>query len=213
MKKIVLISALVFINISLIAQSHNIGLKYIGAPQSDEFSIVGYDYKKNNGYSGVGISYDYYSKSNFTIGTELTFNNFRDYSKVFGLVENEIVKSMVDYKRQFQYVSIPVKLGYKFNLGKKVFVQPSIGVISSYLLKAKTINDNESFDPVKLYKRFDVLGLADLSVGYNLTSKIALTGSYRYQFKLSNKGSLAVPNSPISTSRGNFTIGLNFELH
>ena len=211
MKKLLLIAYLIFVNISLKAQSHNIGLKYIGTPQSREFSDYGYEYKKNYGYSGVGILYDYYSISNFTIGAEATYNTFRDHSKIFEILDGRIVE---DYQRKFEYVSVPVKIGYKYIIGGKFFIQPTTGLISSMLVKkVEAIRENKTYELTKkLYKRFDVLGLLDFLIGYNLTPNIALTGSYRYQFKLSNKENTTNFNSPISTNRSNFTVGLNFKL-
>ena len=214
MKTIQISTILLLLSFSSLSQTHNLGIKYIGAPISDDFSeFVSYQYKKNNGFSGVGISYDFYTKRNLTIGTELSYNKFRDYSKVPGKVENGIVLGFDDYKRQFNYISMSLKIGYKINIGKKIFVQPSIGLVNSYLTNANTNYQNRDFDPVKGYRRFDTMGLGGILLGYNITPKIALTGGVRYQFALKdNSKNTANILSPISTNQKQFSIGLSFKL-
>ena len=82
---------------------------------------------------------------------------------------------------KYQYLSIPIMIGYRFNIKDKLFIAPSIGINIDYLLSASSSWVDTKTGKVVYYSKTDgsfssitLSGKINLDVGWNITNKWSL---------------------------------------
>jgi len=83
------------------------------------------------------------------------------------------------------YISTPIKAGLQF--GQKVFGVAYLGATPSFLINSKASGINgEQSKTTKYASSIAIAGLAELGAGYQITNKIAILGTARYNVGLTD---------------------------
>lgn len=184
MKKITL-ALLLLSTVSLFGQNHYLGVKgglNLTNIKSGTFLLIN-DFRK--GVIG-GFTYDYAFKNNLTVGTELLyaqngFNNELFLTDQFGVPLGNNVRFHYNY----DYVSIPVKVGY--SIGNRVKGFANLGVVTSFLLSAKHIIPEmgqiaeATYDFSDETSTIDLSGRLEIGASYELKSKVMILTSVACQ--------------------------------
>lgn len=131
-----------------------------------------------------GITYEYLKENNFSFGAELIFNRRGAFSKdeIANFAGESIGRHYVKYN--FDYVSLPLKVGYKF--GEKFFGNINAGLIPSYLINAKIkyprihFIGQEKYDITQYCSKIDFSGFAEIGGGYKFENDLSLFISFIY---------------------------------
>ena len=191
MKKIAFLVFLVGFSIKTFSQTQFIGLQG-GVNFSNASSVLYFDGSKNKlGLTG-GIGYELMLK-NYIITTGLLYNQFGFIKRILFAYENgNIFEINSDFEYNYDYLSIPLKLGY--SIGKKFRIVPMLGIQPSFLVKAGTIrpkldinNQKIGFRTVNVKEyvsKFDLAGLLEIELNYSINSHIDIFTScdYKYSF-------------------------------
>lgn len=119
------------------------------------------------------------------------------------------------------YLSIPISVGYRFNLTKHLHVIPQVALMPGIFFKGyayveennKEVINNRFFFKHGTYKMINVFGNVQLNLEYDVTNKITVQlspGYSRMLFKALDKTSTTTSNTTFWTASGN--IGVMVEL-
>lgn len=201
MKKFWILLLFAIISMSIIAQTNSIGI-FGGAnmskmnimeitdvenPDGDHFFT---SYEPLFGFVG-GINYQRTFQIPITLDVGVMFNQYGckfdpgiPISVILdGMSANITVVERVDsdFRCVFNYMSIPVLIGYKF--GEKFSIIPKIGIQMSYLIneKLKSKNSNDRID-LKNINKFHVAGVGEIEMCYMFNKCLGvfacITGKY-----------------------------------
>lgn len=108
---------------------------------------------------------------------------------------------------RFNYLNLPILLGYKIDHKTSLLAGPELGVLTSALLK---IYKNKKFDASKNYpNKFDAA--LDIGISYNAIKSIGIEARYSYGFKtLSYKDDAGILHNQNGGSNRVFQIGINY---
>lgn len=207
MKKFWILLLFAIISMSIIAQTNSIGI-FGGAnmskmnimeitdvenPDGDHFFT---SYEPLFGFVG-GINYQRTFQIPITLDVGVMFNQYGckfdpgiPISVILdGMSANITVVERVDsdFRCVFNYMSIPVLIGYKF--GEKFSIIPKIGIQMSYLIdsRIKGTNNGVMYDnkiDLEYYNRFDFAGVVDVELCYDFNSNLGvffdLSGKYSF---------------------------------
>ena len=185
MKNILLIGLILF-SINVFGQVHSIGVQG-GLNLSNYTSEIEFGDKKFKPGILSGFNYEYLYRSKYTLGADLLYSQqgFQDEVKFYNAQENVYRSS--DLKFSYNYLSVPVKLGYTKGDHLKGFVK--LGLCPSVLLKARTKVPKEDinlvgFEDINAYDevpKFDLGGLIELGAAYVLKNDLELFSSLTYR--------------------------------
>ncbi|NOU17721.1 MAG: PorT family protein [Bacteroidales bacterium] len=147
----------------------------------------------------IGLNYEYKFSAKYSVGADVLYSQqgFRDKMISTEVIMGNTIEESYAFKFYYDYVSVPLKFGYKISEKYNGFVK--IGISPSLLLKAGTtlpvfdidgnIIGSKTFDVKESVSKFDLGGLVELGAGYGLYDNLALFSSiiYRHSFtKFSN---------------------------
>lgn len=213
---------IVLINLTAISQIHYLGLKG-GVNWCDQSG----DFLKNTESVrrfSFGLDYGFKFKNNLKIGGNILFSQtgFKDpliFTDEFG---NPTDKDPVYTEFLYDYLSIPIKVGYEY--GNKGFVYGNIGIATSFLLNAKTSSPafNEYFEEVGR-SEFDVTnnvapievgGIIEVGFGYTFLENLSvyLEGSFHHGFTTISTNEY-FKGKTILNYRASANIGIRYKLN
>ncbi len=183
MRKLLFI-LLIGISVSASGQVQSIGIQ----SGVNLTNLTGDIFKNSKFRTGIigGFNYELLFKSNYTIGTDILYaqQGFVDKITIMDDYGN-ILGTDPDSKYYYDYLSIPIKFGYKKGQKLKSFVK--IGICPSFLLSAEStvpkfdssgdVVGYEKVDVKNNVSKFDFGGLLELGVGYSLKNRIELFSS------------------------------------
>jgi hypothetical protein len=190
--KILFTLIIVSINLTAISQIHLLGIKG-GVNWCDQAGTFFKNTATIQRYS-IGLDYGFQFKNNLKIGGNVLFSQtgFKDpliFTDEFG---NPIDRDPVYTNFLYDYLSIPLKLGYEY--GNKGFVYGNVGIVTSLLLKSTTtapvfdenfneIGRNES-DVTNNVSPIELGGLVEIGFGYTFFGKLGLyvEGNFHHGF-------------------------------
>ncbi|MEO5641873.1 MAG: hypothetical protein ABIS12_01030 [Bacteroidia bacterium] len=188
MKQFIFIVLMMLASTNIFSQNNSIGIRS-GVSIS---TIASKHFLSNNSPRiGIveGISYDYFFKKHF-IGGEVNYEQrgFKNYIIFTDYNGNPTGRREPVYF-QFDYLTFPVKLDYRF--GNKFFAFAGIGILPAYVIKANTIlpvfDQNfvvireEKISTLNSVSKFDLGGLAEIGGGFTVREKFSINISFRYQ--------------------------------
>jgi opacity protein-like surface antigen len=176
-------------------QNHFIGIKG-GYGLTNISSNVNYSDQKTQPGFVVGFTYNFVTKRKFSFGADFTYDR-----RGFALereIDRETILGTFLYPNQYNYFSLPLKLGYNF--GNTFFGYTNIGVSPSLLHKAAAITPNfkimqspsgeyyrvliskQKKDISKGVQKFDVSGLVEIGCGYKISKRCIVVTSFSSQY-------------------------------
>jgi len=191
MKKLILIF-FSSISISVYGQIHMIGiqggLNMTNLTAKETFN----DTRYRNG-ALIGFNYEFLLSSKMSLETDVLFSQqgFKDkiiFTDAMGnpLGEND------NFKFNYDYLIIPLKIGYSF--GEKYKITPRIGICPSIILNAKTtlptfdIDGNqtgsETLDVKNKVSKLDLSGLIEIEGAYAFSNNLELFSSIEYRHSI-----------------------------
>lgn len=192
MKKQLLFIILTVTTLNLTGQNDLIGLN-VGLNSTNTSS----DFLSSTNYAKTGLSagltYEHLFKRHLIFGTDLIYNQrgFKD-DVIFYDIEGNPTSEKYTTKYNYNYVSLPLKLGFTF--GKKLYGFTHFGVIPSFLVNANTIvptfdsnanrHGEETFDVTYRVSKFDFAGLFEIGASYPLNETYLFFASFSYQRSL-----------------------------
>lgn len=215
MKNIIII-LFIFSTYNVLGQNQLIGIEG-GLSQTNIISKYSQNHTDRNGLS-LGLNYEYVIKSLFSIGTGLTYNQRGFKDKVTIVDQNQNFVGESNYKSNFDYMSVPVKVGVIF--GRKFFGIAKIGVVSSILTSGKIVMPNintngetdgdNSVDISNKIKKLDISALGEIGAGYKLSDKYWLSLSFEYQQGLTSFSTSEFIQGSVKHKVTIFEIGLKY---
>jgi len=190
-----LLVAISFLMLSLncLGQTHHMGIE-AGATRT---SINGENVLENNdfriGWTG-GLVYQLIFDSKFILGTGLSyfekgFNNEFTYTDYEGNPVEPLGGTITSFN--YNYLSIPIKGG--FQLGSKLAGFVNLGLVSSVLVHAsidepgiEAIIDERRTNVTDRVSRFDLSGLGEIGISYELISSLVISTMLTYQQSLTS---------------------------
>ena len=183
MRKLLFI-LLAAISMNAFGQVHSIGIQS-GVNLTNLTGNIFKDSGYRTGFIG-GFNYELLIKNKYTIGTDLIYSQqgFID-DQTFPDMNSSMLGNTQNSKYYYDYLSIPIKLGYTKGAKLKEFIK--IGLSPSFLLSAEsTIPMFDSAGNLTGYKKvdvksnvskFDLGGLLEIGIGYSLKNRIELFSS------------------------------------
>ena len=176
MKKIISI-LLTVISINTFGQIQTIGI-LSGVNQTN---ITSKSFENSNfkpGFAG-GFSYEFLFNNNYIVGADLLYSQQ-------GFIDEDPTEKY-NLKYYFDYLSVPLKIGYGFTEIGKLKSSIKIGVSPSFLLNAKStilifdslgsITGTDKIDVTKSVSKFDLSVLMELGLNYPLENGFELFSS------------------------------------
>ena len=176
MKKIISI-LLTVISINSFGQIQTIGI-LSGVNQTN---ITSKSFENSNfkpGFAG-GFSYEFLFNNNYIVGADLLYSQQ-------GFIDKDPTEKY-NLKYYFDYLSVPLKIGYGFTEIGKLKSSIKIGVSPSFLLNAKStiltfdslgnITGTDKIDVTKRVSKFDLSVLMELGLNYPLENGFELFSS------------------------------------
>ena len=176
MKKIISI-LLTVISINTFGQIQTIGI-LSGVNQTN---ITSKSFENSNfklGFAG-GFSYEFLFNNNYIVGADLLYSQQ-------GFIDKDPTEKY-NLKYYFDYLSVPLKIGYGFTEIGKLKSSIKIGVSPSFLLNAKStiltfdslgnITGTDKIDVTKRVSKFDLSVLMELGLNYPLENGFELFSS------------------------------------
>ena len=184
MKNLLLIGLILF-SMNVIGQVHSIGVQG-GVNLSNYTSNIDFGDKQFKTGIISGFNYEYLYKSKYTLGADLLYSQ-QGYKDETQFVDEYGNISSSKLKLSYDYLSVPIKLGYTWGDRLKEFVK--VGVCPSVLLKAQTSVPKDDiilvgFDDFDFYNKvpkFDLGGLIELGAAYELKHDLELFSSITYR--------------------------------
>ena len=174
------------------SQDHFFGLT--GGPSATD--VIHNDFLESTDYEfgfTAGFNYQYRFNDNITFGADLLYEERGFNSIVFYSREDQFnsVLALTDF--EYQYISMPIKAGYRHHFAEWLYAFGNLGVAPGYLIKTEfkipelfSYNDG---DPIKAdhtqeANRIDLAGLAELGAGYQITEDILCYVLAKYQYSI-----------------------------
>ena len=191
MKKILLM-ILTGISMNVFGQVQLIGIQG-GVNMTNQSSPnIFKDSKFRTGIIG-GLNYEFIFKSKYSLGADLLYSQKGFNDKMIFVDDNGNPTGITsDLKYYYDYLSLPLKIGYSSGDKLKGFVK--IGICPSVLLKAEMttpkVNNNgnyignETTDATNNASKLDLGGLIELGAGYGLNNTLDLFSSITYNHSL-----------------------------
>lgn len=194
MKHIFFAFLFVFAN-SISAQKHLIGVK--GGVNASNIKWQYSEPRNANSFHSIhsGITYENLINNGFYIGTDLLYNQkgFKDKFYITGPTDGAV--GYLDYTYKIDYLSLPLKLGYRTQGNLHAFL--NLGIMPS--LRVNTfinIGDYHALEPIEMIisdqqpriedKVFDLAVLAEIGLGYKLNHSFRTFISTAYQRSITN---------------------------
>jgi len=180
--RIVLISILFALTLSVFGQNRSLGLKGgigLNNANSKEFLV---DTENSVGFT-FGLTYEAELKKQIVVGADLLYSQ-KGFTDEFVLVtdQGEILGEKTS-RFNYDYLSIPLKAGYK--KGGKLKGSAYLGFVPSILLKNEiivpTADDNSTIATTNKVDLFDFAGLVELMGEYELNTSLTVFTSLSYQ--------------------------------
>lgn len=219
MTKIVLLVCFVGLSITAFCQVQTIGFQ-----SGFNISKLSADYYFTNSKSRVGfvggLKYEY-AHNRLILGADALYNQMGFVEKTTFTDESGNIK-LEDFESKFNYdyLSVPLKLGYSF--GNKLRIVPMLGIQPSFLLRAKTtglINNaeqsmrSEVFDVKDHVTKFDCAGLVELELDFALMPNIDVFASCSGKYSLTKfSNSDYFPEGNMKHHAFAFSLGLKYTL-
>jgi hypothetical protein len=137
-------------------------------------------------YKGHSAEYYTYLDSFYVYDTSyfidsITFDTVPYIDSIFTeVLDSEQVKMAADEKRiknRYQYVKIPLMLGYRFNINEKWFITPNVGVVVNYLISGNATWFDEANQQYITYNVRDdyrsvvFAARAKVDIGFNIKDR------------------------------------------
>ncbi len=151
------------------AQKH-----YVGVKLGPNFS----NFKPGNANKfavgiAVGATYSYQMQNGLTLGADLLY-----------LQQGFLVNALGKHRQSFNYISIPLKVGYTFGTTWQLFA--NAGIVPNFLVGAnvnsKVLNTNNTTRNYDSFKKFDIGILAELGGGYTFKERFNVFASLGFQY-------------------------------
>lgn len=165
---------LMSITIQVIGQNHYIGLKgglsWANQTKYPESS----DYRKGKTFA---LSYDYFFNKYVKMGTEINYN---EHGSIYGLsIYGDRIEAR-NTKTEFNYISVPIKLGLTY--GEKFCLFTDLGILVSYPVSLKATVSTEPYSLFDTYYESNeikdrqnvITGLFVYDIGFGYKTKNAL---------------------------------------
>lgn len=180
-------------------------------------SLINYNAK-------IGIGYKYKSWR-FQTGLQYLQTGYELNDLLFSSVfdpSQPVATGAGEYQLRFHHLGIPLQVGYVIQPKKKFSLVPSIGILTTYNLMAKSSlradNNAESrytwsrerFN--NEFNRFSLWGTANLHLEYKLNNKITFFAGPSIQYMISNFEKNP-ENAMIKSRQRNYTINLDLGVH
>ncbi|HAH22174.1 MAG TPA: hypothetical protein DCL77_00110 [Prolixibacteraceae bacterium] len=186
MRNIILIGLILF-SINVCGQVHSIGIQG-GVNLSNCTSKIEFGDRAFKTGILSGFNYEYLYKSKYTLGADLLYSQlgFKNEVKFYDFQKNAYRSS--DLKFSYDYLSLPVKIGYTRGNHLKGFVK--VGVCPSVLIDAKIrihkddpniVLMGEETDLQHKVPKFDFGGLIEFGAAYELKNDLELFSSFTYR--------------------------------
>ena len=150
----------------------------------------------SNGRDGytAGITFQHFFLRRFSLGVDLMYSQ-RGYTREIPFVSmGGWVRSSTSGVSNFNYLSLPLKIGVKF--GKKAYFFANIGLLPAVLLRAESpvlefdargnFLESRIENVTSQTSRFDMGGLWEMGVGAKLSKEIRLSAAFSYQSSFGN---------------------------
>jgi hypothetical protein len=214
MKKIIII-IVALIMLKTYGQNHYLGIDagiYMANIASKDFKP---SYRTT--FAG-GISYEYFFNKSVSVGAGAVYS-LRGYTTK--AVAADTMSNGGKSKTKFDYISLPLKLGFTF--GNKFFGFGKIGLVPAVLIKAQTtapvmgadgeVIENKTENLTNKIRRMDIGGIVEIGGGYNLTERCRVKVSFSYQHSFSSITTDNYhPNSAIRNRGMSLSLGLAWAL-
>ena len=137
-----------------------------------------------------GLTYEYQFENNFVLGADFIYAQ-KGYTDVAYFAEPNRPTVKADIAWHFNYLSLPIKGGYK--LGNKFSALINIGIVPSFLASAKVtvppidgISTGEPIDISELAAKFDFAGTIEIGCNYSTGERIQFCALIAYQHSFTN---------------------------
>lgn len=215
MKKInLLVIVLIILTFKANSQVHLIGVKN-GINITNATSIQA-DYRFGNNY---GFLYEVLFNDKYSISVDLFYNQRGYKDKLsFTNVDGKLQPTAVIYSYS-DYLSFPVKIGYSTGDNLKKFI--NLGVNPSLLLDSQSsspvldtdgnITSTINYDSRNSISNFDIGGLIEVGLSYNVVERINLFSSVMYSQSFNSFIKNAV-NQNIRHSCFSLSLGVKYKI-
>ena len=170
-----------------------------------------------------GITYDQMLTKKYVLeidvlysqrGVNDQFSIIDDYGQYSGQVETEM---------NYDYLSFPVKIGYK--LGNKLKIIPKIGIVPAAIIKAEItsptfggnggiVTGKETIDHKEYVSKFDFGGILELGIETDLTKNIIFFSNLNYKHSLTTFSNSDYFNGQDMRHYGfSFAVGIKYRLN
>jgi Outer membrane protein beta-barrel domain len=183
--KNLIIALTIFLSLPSLAQRQFVGIK-AGPNVSTMFSP--FDHLSDLSRFGIvgGLTYDYQTSKRFSFGADLLYfqKGYRD--ALLWTDENGNFLGKGTFKYNYDYLSLPLKVGMVF--GEEFSGFFNLGIVPSLLINAKThsfalpgFSEETTFNNMQNATRLDLGGLVELGANYRLNSNYLLFATLGYQ--------------------------------
>lgn len=219
--RISMVVSLMILSLNCLGQTHCLGFES-GVVRTN---INGRNFLEKNdyrtGWTG-GLVYQLQLDNNLIFGTGLTyyekgFNNELIYTDYEGNPIEPLGETITSFN--YNYLSIPIKGG--FQLGGKLACFVNLGLVSSVLVHAsidepgiETIIDKRRTNVTERVSRFDLSGLGEIGVSYELVSSLVISTALTYQQSFTSiTNENYFPQNEIKHYGTSLTLGLKYKVN
>ncbi|MEM8523625.1 MAG: hypothetical protein AAGG68_03225 [Bacteroidota bacterium] len=143
------------------------------------------------------LTYEHYYENGLFLGTALFYNPRGEQTTFTWTDQNGKITGDGKTKFQYNYVSLPLKVGYYF--GNKFLGVINGGILPSYLVSLTEVSKNiytidgeliekakETTSDIGNFNRFDLAGIVELSIGRRVGKRLWIIFSASYQHSFTN---------------------------
>lgn len=209
-----LVISLILMIITASGQTHMIGIKS-GKSITNATSLLAESRIGNN----FGLTYDVLLKDKFTLGAEFLYSE-KGFKQKFSYQSNTLGNNyyfLINYYTD--YISLPIKIGYTKGENLKKFIK--LGVTPAWLLSSHwtsftSTEEGGTDGGLEFYSKeyvegFDLAGLIELGVSYDIDEHINIESSILYNNSL--KSYLVDPINNINRHHGvELSLGIKYKI-